>query len=427
MAEDQGPAGDGGGLPPKLDLRKSGVLKPAPEAGGASVPKPAAAAIPKPVPTTVKPIAAATPKPSPTTVKPIAAATPKPAPTTVKPVGAEAKPAADDAQTMRLVVQEEDGDSAAAPQPVAGLKPSPKLTPKPVPTTVKPAGVEAPVAPKDSEAMSQTMRLVVPEEKDDASEAKTLVKKPAVKTAVKPMAPGDPKRETSKIPLDAAKPAPGAAGPKTIRISPAKNAAVAQMAAADAEGSDDDKRKTSRISLEAALAPDGDGAAAGAPKTIKIKKPSDSSTIKAAKGPSIKAAIDDLSKTARLDDVTDDDAGPVTRKKTIKVKRPTQRPGVQRTVKAVRPGTEGGAAVEPQAGEAGPVPAAPGLMSVQAEEKMNPFFPICAILAALIMIVTVYMFCAQAFGPNVSLTQLSYWPSGPDLAWPGKLKAYMMQ
>lgn len=461
----------GGGLPPKLDLRKSGVLKPVPEGAGqvsaqSQASEPVAGVKPTPVPTVVRPVGApiAGVKPAPAlTPRPVAAVTPKPVPTTVKPVGSPevsdpAVSVADKSQTMRLVMPDDSSAAKAtavpgAVKPVSTLKPiqplrpasAAVLTPKPAPASTtlapKPVPASAPVGgspASEDDALSQTMRLVVSETGEkpaDMSEAKTIIQKPAV-SAIKPIsviaAQGakDPKRETSKIPLEAAKPSPltaAAAEPKTIRISPAKPMS-AKTAPVDME---DDKRKTSRISLEAALAPSDDTATPGAPKTIKIKKPSDSSTVKAVSGPSIKAAIDDLSKTARLDDAsTDEEGGPLTRKKTIKVKRPTQRPGVQRTVQAPRPGTEASPAVgvSQSTGASGVVSAGPApVLYSQSEEKMNPFFPICGIIAALILLVAIYMFCAQAFGPNVSLTELSYWPTGPDLPWPGKLQAYLLQ
>ena len=45
------------------------------------------------------------------------------------------------------------------------------------------------------------------------------------------------------------------------------------------------------------------------------------------------------------------------------------------------------------------------------------------VAAMLVISLTIYMFAAQAFGPNVSLTRLSYGAPGLDLPWPGKLSA----
>jgi len=51
----------------------------------------------------------------------------------------------------------------------------------------------------------------------------------------------------------------------------------------------------------------------------------------------------------------------------------------------------------------------------------NPVFPILALAAILVVCVTMFMFMAQTFGYNACLTQTSYWPTGPNISWPGKI------
>ena len=115
------------------------------------------------------------------------------------------------------------------------------------------------------------------------------------------------------------------------------------------------------------------------------------------------------SKTSRLDtslppEAEGEDVSP-TRKKTIRVKRPGERPGV-----AAAAAVETAPAAQP----------APGM--VQAPARTGWFFPVVALVAVLVSAVTLYVLAAQTFGPmNASLTRLTYGVPSLNLGWPGKI------
>lgn len=397
---------NGGGLPPKLDLRGSGVLSDG--IGSINTPKveqtavqPAAPSVSAPVP--VQPLVVPAPV-APAAVKPLMA---KPLPLAPKPMAMKPMPTTVKPMSMK-------------PMP-AMVKPMPM---KPMPTVVKPVAVET------GNRLSQTMHVKLP---DDDIAKPAPATRPQINSAV--VNPIDPKRETSKIPLGSAKPmavlTPSVDGEsKTVRVQPVSPTMVMPTKPVATPVVVDEKRKTSRISLEAALAPQAEGASLAAPKTIKIKRPSEA--------PTVKAVVGDASKTAQLDIEADDEMGAgqtPTRRKTIKVKRPTQRPGVHGVTAATPAAVAGGAVAaaspamaKPALGVAVAVPqpamaGGPVLQPLMfTAEKLNPFWPITALLTVFVVIATIYMFCAQAFGPNISLTELSYGAKEMDLAWPGKIR-----
>lgn len=274
------------------------------------------------------------------------------------------------------------------------------------------------------------------------------VKKPAAPAAVSPVPAAQAlkpaakaKKETSRIPLEVAKPSfkPESAqpsnGPKPVHLQPpapapgvlkvSKPATVPQTPSASAEATGlglTDKRKTSRISLEAALAleaKDMEKPAEGAPKTIRLKRPSETTAGKVLQRPQVAIAGDkgvkadekvDMSKTARLDELHVEKDGPTpTRRKTIRVKRPTKQPEVK-GVSIARADT----AERPESKQAE--------FAVAAEDEPSWIFPVITIAAILVVCVTIYVLVAQTFGPNVSLTRLSYGSPGLDLAWPRKIR-----
>jgi hypothetical protein len=212
--------------------------------------------------------------------------------------------------------------------------------------------------------------------------------------------PASKKRETSRIPLGAAVP-PGSEEkkPATIRIRPAVES----------------KRKTSRISLEAALAVQDEPADASKPKTIRLKRPDEMPTVKVktkpglakpeVTPPSASAPGDELSATRELD-VGEEEGSSPTRKKTIVVKRPQQRPSVR--------------GVTIKQGGAGQPEAVPGQVEAVATDQAHWMFHTCGIAAILAMGVLIYVLCAQVFGPDISLTQLSYGAKNTELPWPGR-------
>jgi len=325
---------DGPKLPPKLDLRKKGVLKPTPQ--------PASAA-----PADSSPVApqAATPA-APAQPKPVAPNLPRPGNNVPKP-----------GMTVRLQPK-----IALSQAPSGG---SPSLKPKPVVPAIK---------------------KTIP----------TAQAEPAVVPAAPVAAPADPqakKKETSRIPLESAqlpKPDEQPVGPKTIRISPAVPAAAqptvrpGTLGQAGAANDADPKRQTSRISLEAALGSDENQAPA--PDKEEEDDSSDAS---------------------------------VTQKKTIKVKRPTQRKGVKSVSVTKRPSVAAGGTAKD-----GSLPAAAmsgsGAMAKPLDGAHWTFITF-SIVAILVTLVFIYVAASQAYGPNFSLTPLSYGAEEMELPWPGRL------
>lgn len=302
-------------------------------------------------------------------------------------------------------------------------------------------------------AQKDTAHLVVPPpekpvEPAEPAEAPAAEQAPAVKPLTVREKPEDPtadatpeegvKRKTSRIPLETAKPPAaeeepgGTLKPKTIKIKP--TAPVPKMRSTQqlkitsqlAEGEEVEnaaleaaKRQTSRIPLEAALMADRDeGTPAAddadeAPKTIKIKRPSEAATVKLKPAPSDTAEIDagetpSPGETAQLDniglDIPEDGA---TQKKTIRVKRPS----------------DAAAAKGEAAPAAGHLPHIATMPFGEPVDEPGGFFAFAGVAAVVVLIVVIYMFCAQVLGPNVSMTQLSYAKNAPSLPWPGKTAA----
>jgi hypothetical protein len=246
------------------------------------------------------------------------------------------------------------------------------------------------------------------------------------------------KKETSRIPLGQAKSASGESEggperPKTIRISPAaqqpsgggqtpekapEKKPGADQKQAEGESKEDQKRKTSRISLESALGM-GEGGKETGPKTIKLKRPgAGAGKVSGAPQPGKEEEAgkskEQVSKTSQIpEEATPEEGTTPTRRRTIKVKRPGQGAG-----KA--PPAPSRPAEQPQA-----APAAQQVAASAPAQVKEPgiTFSLIGIAAAIIVLVTIYVMAAQAFGPNdVSLTQLSYGLPGLDLSWPGQVQ-----
>ncbi len=244
---------------------------------------------------------------------------------------------------MKLSSASKDGPSAPAVRPVAAPKVSPPSSgdssetmrvaiPTPAPPAAESTENTKKAAPAPQINPATTMRIDLPPKTGRQDKAppvkpnlspsstinlKPILPKPATAPGVAVGVPtasgGAAKKDTSKIPLDAAIATPTVGGPKkpkTIRIKPTvPSAATAGGPPKDA------KRETSRISLEAALG--GDEGAPDAPRTIKLKRPSEAPTVKAKPKP--------MSQTAQLDVPAEETKGSPTQKKTIKVKRPSEK------------------------------------------------------------------------------------------------------
>lgn len=217
------------------------------------------------------------------------------------------------------------------------------------------------------------------------------------------------KKKTSRIPLDQVSAEPGAAtgspvagvgAGKTIRLSPAGPVPTITItpspkAISGALVTEDIRRQTSRIPLEAAATPP-ETTAGGSPKTIRIKRPAGlaATPILAATEPPAAPAVPSLTAeptakavTSRIDmpEEGTGDTGQVTQRKTIKIRRPDGSPA-----KAV-PRSLAVARVEAQAA------------ARVAEENVaapHVVFPLLAAAAVVLLCVMVYVLLMQAF-PNL--------------------------
>jgi hypothetical protein len=376
-------------LPPKLDLRRQGILKKEPA---------------------LKPEQAAKQETSRLVVTPIASPAPTDAPGTApggvnapfKPDAAPAPKPEDKAEAVP--------DVPRAARLAPAVKASP-LMPKPLATRLAPAAQPEPKAPAAAADGAPV----------DASRA-------------------DTKRKTSRIPIEKATGAPkdepeaaaASLKPKTIKIRPTApipkiratqplsiTAPMTEEANATISA-DAKKRKTSRIPLEDALTADkeGDDAAAetedpARPKTIKIKRPGssmDAPTVKLKKTTLAEEepAPAEMNKTARLDSLPLDDADATpTQKKTIRVKRPSAPVGGKPEIHRTGPG---GLSLTP-----------PEALVEEESDEPGAVWAVLGMAATLVLCVVVYMLAAQAIGPNTAGTQISAWKDGPNLSWPGKI------
>ncbi len=305
--------------------------------------------------------------------------------------------------------QNPDPDQTRAPVP----PPKDSPFPKPAPAAGDPRRSSRITAPPEASAPlagdpRRSSRITAPPE------------------ALAPVAGAANPRRTSRItlPEDAATtPADDVAGalPKTIRVvrPPApggmpppqpgahplppgpKPPSASQVQAA--------KSKTSRISLEAAIG--GEAAAAplaaadGAPKTIRLKRPSEMPTLKvpavhpptAVPPPGARATAPIAphpipSKTAPILAAeglsaapTAADGIPLTQKRTIRVKRPG--------AVSIAPPTAGGEA------EPALTPLSPEESGLPVKDSCNPVFLVAAVAAILVTGALVFLFYQQLYGP----------------------------
>ena len=192
------------------------------------------------------------------------------------------------------------------------------------------------------------------------------------------------------------------------------------------------KSKTSRISLEAALgAVEDDSAPKNMPKTIRLKRPTDlpggatppppAATMPPASAPNLTAHLPTARvATQELGDIkADTDQGSITRRKTIKVKRP----GAPSVVSVGASSSdmpdktpEDGAK---DAGEASKTALPPGMkpIGMVETESVNVAFVIGAVASILVAIGLVWVWAAQAYGPNAAVTGYTR-AAGPNLPAP---------
>ncbi len=351
------------------------------------------------------------------------------APKTVTASAAFKRPSADDdssSQTIHIQLPDLDEDtssSVVSPAPVAGDVSAVGAAPK----TIKLK------APPNVQVKKFATGIVEAEAKEEGVSVKTVAKggksytsKGSLPDLKSSTAAIGPKRSTGAIP-GARKKAPGVVGAsQTVRITPL--AADGNVPAAPVPGSDPlpagheapspaqkdaEKRKTSRISLEAALSgTDESSSDQSRPKTIRLKRPSEAATVKVKRvvPPSV-ASTASATKTAEIAEPGEGDGveAPMTRRKTIRVKRPTRAAGAPSLPK---PPSGDGQNIPDAAVQASVL----GMQSAVKPETMNVVFPIFAVLTILTSLVAIWLFVSQACGPNDSLTELSTLPS-PDLPW----------
>ncbi|MDA1043675.1 MAG: hypothetical protein O3C57_00470 [Verrucomicrobia bacterium] len=393
MAENENSMG--GGLPPKINLKKSGVLKPEqaappPEKVPDIAPRPDLErtqidpAPPAPRPISAKPMAAG--------VRPIA----RPKTITVTPISKimSTRPSVPDRPHVTTVGA---GETEAKTVPNADAS-TPGASPRPI-AAVRP--------------------MTKPVEPPAASEAKAnspAPQYPSVRIAAK--------RETTKISLDAARPKdmPTQKTLKAVKLVSRSEEKPLDSAVDSASTPEDpskqvsvvaSKRTTSRVSLEAVLGSATAGEDDGKPKTIRLKRPGAATSAKVSAVTALhkKPVVPGAGVTGE-DAQEDRDADAAqTQRKTVVVKRS----GAGRARKKVSVARAEGSV------EASSAAGAPGNKAKIGPSEPGWVFAVYAVAAALITCVLIYVITAQVVGPNASLTEYSYSKTGPELPWPGKL------
>ena len=194
------------------------------------------------------------------------------------------------------------------------------------------------------------------------------------------------------------------------------------------------KTKTSRISLEAALGaqePDS-----GAPKTIRLKRPSELKTGSTGQIsiPMVAARKTGLippvavppsvqqSATARLPTqalptasvVNQEEEASPTRRKTIKIKRPAAAAGIKINVAQTEGGAEDAPGEEMQSLS---LPAGMRPIGAGGDDATNPVFLVAAVASLVLTLGLIWILAAQTFGPNAALTGYTAL-KGPDITPP---------
>ncbi len=245
------------------------------------------------------------------------------------------------------------------------------------------------------------------------------------------------KKQTSRIDL----PATEARGPgnddiKTVKVKPAtpppkpgadplppgpKPLSPAQVQAS--------KSKTSRISLEAALgAIEEMPPQKTMPKTIRLKRPSDlpagasgggapaAPTSPGMQAPNLTAHLPTAKvATQQLGDLSkESDNSSITRRKTIKVKRPGAPSAVKVDATSDEPPEQEGSPAKNKTPSLPPGMKPIGLVEA---ESMHVAFVVGAAAALIVTLGLIWILAAQTFGPNAAVTGYTH-ASGPDIPAP---------
>ena len=306
------------------------------------------------------------------------------------------------------------------PKPGAGAKPVFRPSSAGVKVT-RPGSSKSPVGLKSvkpkivreepSSEANQTSSAKV-----EASKIKLPPAKPGASETVRPKAVASvaSKKDTTKILLEAAKPKPvgtidSTEPPSSLLISSPDETAQMPASPKPKIASIEGKSKPSRIPLEAALG-EGvgtDDASEATPKTIRIKRPGGSGpAVKTATAKPVAARQPGITAGAAKADSIDEGgaAKGLTRKKTVVVKRSPAGGAKNLAVSRTQSGAMPAAAVVKPA-------------SVQAHEP-GALTGIMAFVAVLITSALIYMLTAQVMGPDKS--PISYATGAPSLPFPGK-------
>ena len=261
----------------------------------------------------------------------------------------------------------------------------------PKPVTLKPPLAGQPVV----QPLSQTANVAKGIEISHADAAKKVTSRISVSSATSPMPPVAPP------------PAPPAAPSPISPIRPAAPAATPIAAAAPAATTASpsmEKKVTSRITLESAFSAPSEMPASPA-KTIKLKRPGAPSVPAPAAAPSPISPAAPAPLPGGMTPISDIEGGAapapapeenLTRRKTIKVKRPTVSAGPQLAPGAVRP--DGIATEEDNLQSLSNFAALP--KAVVEPDKVNPIFIVAAVASILLSSLLIWTLASQAFGDN---------------------------
>ncbi len=178
-----------------------------------------------------------------------------------------------------------------------------------------------------------------------------------------------------------------------------------------------EKKVTSRITLESAFAGQPDAMPDAQPKTIKLKRPGSPLTPIAPIAPAAPAAPQGLPEgmtpIAPLDGAAGEE--PMTRRKTIKVKRPgaSAMPGAPR----LNLGQQSDGIASPEDNLQALSNFSAGAKHASAPDKVNPIFLVAAVAAMLIGSILIWVLVSQTYGERGAAGDYAR-PAGPQIAPP---------
>ena len=311
------------------------------------------------------------------------------------PAPAEGSPIQRKPVIMRKPTLRKPGEAAPAPAvPPPPAAPTPPAVPPPAPNAPAPQGI---AIPREEAAKKMTARINL---------ASATGQIPSVSI---PPSTDDVKTIKLKPPT------------ATQSASSQESAAIAAQAA---------KSKTSRITLESALSaqPELPQAPSAAPKTIRLKRPTEMGGAPAK--PPLKPPTTHIQlpqpphQTGQIPQAAVATPPPEPEQET-----PDNSPTRKKTIKVKRPGAGGGPKISLNKGEGGE--AAPGvgddnlqqlsgfdnLTPLAAPDKVNPIFIVAAVIALLVTINLIWVLAAQLFGPSAAVADYAK-RQGPDVPNP---------